>query len=234
MGLNDFVITKERALPIFILADVSGSMKGMKIQAVNKAIQDMVATLRNVDDIRGIFKLSVITFGGEDEVVVQQLPTDIKDIELKELYANGRTPMGAAISKLQAIIEDKEIVMSKDYQPTIVLLSDGCPTDYNGKEYDTLENYLNWEPIRNFNESPRCSKCMKVAMSVDSSTDLNMLRAFLNNETEPMQATNANEIAKLFKWVTMSTVSRMSSINPDNVKSFLKFDSSFEDDDILV
>ena len=71
-------------------------------------------------------------------------------------------------------------------------------------------------------------------MSVDEATDLNMLRAFLNNETEPMQATNANDIAKMFKWVTMSTISRMSSTDPDNVQSFLKFDSDSEDDDILV
>ena len=42
MGLNDFSITKERALPIFILADTSGSMEGEKIQAVNRAIQEMI------------------------------------------------------------------------------------------------------------------------------------------------------------------------------------------------
>ena len=232
MGLNDFIITKERALPIFILADVSGSMRGMKIQAVNKALQDMVATLRNVDDIRGVFKLSIITFGGDNEVIVQNLPTDIKDIQLSELSAAGRTPMGAAITKLQEIIEDKEIVKSKDFQPTVVLISDGCPTDYEGKEYDTFENYMEWTPIKEFHAAPRCSKCMRIAMSVDDATDLNMLRAFLNNGTEPMKATNASDIATVFKWITMSTVSRMSSTNPDNVQSFLRFDTS--DDDILV
>ena len=63
MGLNNFTITKERALPIFILADTSGSMSGEKIQAVNKAISDMITTLRNVDDIRGVFKVSIVTFG---------------------------------------------------------------------------------------------------------------------------------------------------------------------------
>ena len=142
---------------------------------------------------------------------------------------------GAIISStFDKIIEDKEIVKSKDFQPTIVLLSDGCPTDYEGKEYDSLENYLNWEPIKLFHEAPRCAKCMRIAMSVDEATDLNMLRAFLNNETEPMQATNANDIAKMFKWVTMSTINRMSSTDPDNVQSFLKFDSDAEDDDILV
>ena len=93
MGLNDFTITKERALPIFILADTSGSMKGEKIQAVNLAVRDMIATLRNVNDIRGVFKISIITFGG-DKVIVQQYPTDVRDIEFNELEAAGKTPMG--------------------------------------------------------------------------------------------------------------------------------------------
>ena len=87
--------------------------------------------------------------------------------------------------------------------------------------------------MKEFHEAPRCSKCMRIAMSVDSSTDLNMLRAFLDNGSEPMQATDANDIAKLFKWVTMSTISRMSSAAPDNVKSFLKIEVP-EDDDIVV
>ena len=233
MGLNDFTITKERALPIFILADVSGSMKGMKIQSVNKAIQDMVATLKNVDDIRGVFKLCIITFGGNDEVCIQQPLAEIMEINLQELSANGRTPMGKAILKLTEMIEDKELVKSRDFQPTVVLMSDGCPTDYEGSQNESLENYLDWSPIKHFHESARCSKCMRIAMSVDAGTDLNMLRAFLNNGTEPMQAIDANDIAKLFKWVTMSTISRMSSTNPDDIKSFLKFDANI-DDEILI
>ena len=47
MGLNNFTVTKERALPVFILADTSGSMSGEKIQAVNRAIKEMITTLRN-------------------------------------------------------------------------------------------------------------------------------------------------------------------------------------------
>ena len=87
MGLNNFSITKERALPIFILADTSGSMRGEKIQALNKAIQEMIVSLRNVNDIRGVFKISIITFGRD--VTVQQYPTDVNDIEFKELKATG-------------------------------------------------------------------------------------------------------------------------------------------------
>lgn len=35
---------------------------------------------------------------------------------------------------------------------------------------------------------------MRVAMSVGAETDLTMLRAFLNNGTEPMMATDADDI----------------------------------------
>ncbi len=232
MGLNDFTITKERALPIFILADTSGSMKGEKIQAVNLAIRDMIATLRNVNDIRGVFKISIITFGG-DKVIVQQYPTDVRDIEFHELEAAGKTPMGEAIRVVTELIEDKEIVKSSDYLPTVVLLSDGYPTDFKGSASASLEQYLEWEPIKGMHEEPRSKKCMRVAMNVGGGSDKTMLRAFLNNGTEPMLATDAEDIAKVFKWVTMSTISRMSSINPDDVKSFLKFDDD-EDDEVIV
>lgn len=233
MGLNDFVITKERALPIFILADTSGSMSGEKIQAVNKAIHDMVDTLRNVDDIRGVFKISIITFGG-DKVEVEQELTDVAKVELHELKAAGRTPMGEAIEVARNLIEDREVVKSSDYLPTVVLLSDGYPTDFPGEINSSLEQYLQWEPIRMMHEGERSKKCMRIAMSVDEGTDKNMLRAFLNNGTEPMFAADADDIAKLFKWVTMSTISRMTSVNPDDVKSFLKFEDDDEDEDVIL
>lgn len=231
MGLNDFTITKERALPIFILADTSGSMSGEKIQAVNKAINDLINTLRNVDDIRGVFKISIITFGGE-RVEVQQQPTNVQEIQFQELIASGKTPMGEAITETAKMIENKNIVKSSDYLPTVVLLSDGYPTDFTGSRDATLEQYLEWEPIKLMHEGERSKKCMRVAMSVGAGTDLTMLRAFLDNGTEPMMATDAEDIAKLFKWVTMSTIIRMSSVNPDDVRSFLKFDND-EDEDVI-
>lgn len=232
MGLNDFTITKERALPVFILADTSGSMNGEKIQAVNKAISDMVSTLRNVYDIRGVFKISIITFGG-DKVIVQQYPTDVREIEFTELSASGKTPMGEAIRVVTELVENRDVVRSSDYLPTIVLLSDGFPTDFPGGRNAMIDQYLDWEPIKLMHNSDRSKKCMRVAMSVDAGTDTSMLKAFLNNGTEPMLATDADDIAKLFKWVTMSTINRMTSINPDDVQSFLKFDDD-NDDEVLI
>lgn len=231
MGLNNFSITKERALPIFILADTSGSMRGEKIQALNKAIQEMIVSLRNVNDIRGVFKISIITFGGD--VTVQQYPTDVNDIEFKELKATGRTPMGEALSVVTELIENREIIKSKDYLPTVVLISDGYPTDYPDGEGSSVSDYLKWEPIKIMQEGERSKKCMRVALSVDSATDLNMLGAFLNNGSKPIAANDAADIAKAFQWITMSSISRMTSTNPNDIQSFLKWEDEDEDEVII-
>lgn len=233
MGLNDFSITKERALPIFILADTSGSMReNGKIQALNMAIQRMIAALRNVEDIRGIFKISIITFGNE-KVEIQQYPTDVNAIVFEELQANGNTPMGKAIAEVTRLVEDKEVVKSKDYLPTIVLISDGYATDYPEDKKRTLEEYLKWEPIVQMHEGERSKKCLRVALSVDSATDKNMLQAFLNNGASPIEAVDAEDIIKAFQWITMSSISRMSSVNPNEIGSFLRFEEDDEDEVII-
>ena len=87
MGLNDYVAREPRALPIFILADTSGSMRGEKINELNLALREMLNALNNVDDIRGKFQLCVIGFGG-DVKIIQGL-NDIDEMQFPELDASG-------------------------------------------------------------------------------------------------------------------------------------------------
>ena len=138
MGLNSYVAREPRALPIFVLADTSGSMRGEKINELNLALREMLRALNNVDDIRGKFQLCVISFGGE--VKVEQPLEDIDKIYLSELSASGNTRMGTAFDVVRNLIEDRSVVSSRSYAPTIVLISDGIPTDcsesiFNNKKY---------------------------------------------------------------------------------------------------
>ena len=41
MGLNSYVAREPRPLPIFILADTSGSMRGEKINELNLSIREL-------------------------------------------------------------------------------------------------------------------------------------------------------------------------------------------------
>lgn len=214
MGLNNYVAREPRALPIFVLADTSGSMRGDKINELNLALREMLTALKDVDDIRGKFQFSVIAFGGDEVNIIQPL-ADIDEITLSELTAEGNTPMGAAFEIVKYLIEDKEVISSRAYTPTIVLISDGKPTDCTEEMYNR-KNYYDWEPLQELHSGERSSKCQRLALGIGEDADTEMLKTFINNPDIPVIKTkDASGIAKFFKWVTMSTVARMHSINPN-------------------
>ena len=213
MGLNSYVAREPRPLPIFILADTSGSMRGEKINELNLALREMLTALNEADDIRGKFQLSVIAFGGEVRLV--QPLEDITGLSLSELTAAGNTPMGQAFETVQEMIEDREIVTSRAYTPTIVLISDGIPTDCSEEMY-RRKNYFDWEPLKSLHSGERSAKCQRLALGIGEDADTEMLKAFIDNPEVPVIRTkDASGIAKFFRWVTMSTVARMHSVNPN-------------------
>ena len=231
MGLDNFVAKEPRPLPIFVLADTSGSMNGDKISELNLALREMLNALNNADDIRGKFQLSVITFGGD--VKILQPLADVSGITLSELTASGNTPMGQTFEIVKDMIEDREIVSSRAYTPTIVLISDGLPTDCSEEMY-RKKNYFDWEPLKELHSGERSSKCQRLALGIGEDADVEMLKTFIDNPEIPVIKTrDASGITKFFKWVTMSTVARMTSVNPNetNVVAPL-FD--IDEEDIVI
>lgn len=217
MGLNSYVAREPRPLPIFILADTSGSMRGEKINELNLAIREMIHALNAADDIRGKFQVSVIAFGGKVKLI--QPLVDINNLALTELTASGNTPIGQAFETVMKMIENREVVSSRAYTPTIVLISDGIPTDCSEEMYQQ-KNYFDWEPLKALHSGERSSKCQRLALGIGEDADTEMLKAFINNPEVPViKAKDASGIAKFFRWVTMSTVSRMHSVNPNDIES---------------
>jgi uncharacterized protein YegL len=231
MGLDRFVAREPRPLPIFILADTSGSMRGEKINELNLALREMLNALNAADDIRGKFQLCIISFGKEAEVL--QPLSDIDGLEIPELTAAGKTPMGQAFELVKDIIEDNETVSSRSYTPTIVLISDGIPTDCTEEMY-RRKNYFEWEPLQDLHKGERASKCQRLALGIGEDADVEMLKAFIDNPEIPLIKTqNASGITKFFRWVTMSTVARMNSINPNETGVVTPvFD--MDDEDIII
>ena len=231
MGLNSYVAREPRALPIFILADTSGSMRGEKINELNLALREMLTALNDVDDIRGKFQLCVIGFGGD--VNVLQPLADIDGLQLPELNAAGNTPMGEAFDTVREMIEDRNVVSSRAYAPTIVLISDGIPTDCSEEIYHSKE-YSKWEPLNNLHSAERSSKSQRLALGIGADADFGMLKEFINNPEIPViKANDASGITKFFRCVTMSTVARMNSVNP-NVTSTVAPMFDMDEEDIVI
>jgi uncharacterized protein YegL len=107
-------------------------MDGARIHQLNEGLKRFVAALQADDVASCSIDVAVITAGG---VVTEQLPfnTAMNIDHLPDFSATGGTPIGQAVSlALQRLDERKKAYQQTGvayYQPWLVLISDGEPTD---------------------------------------------------------------------------------------------------------
>ena len=218
MELDNFITNVGRPLPVFLLLDVSGSMAGTKIDTLNDCVKEMIKDFQNERMSEVALKLCVITFGGGSATLHTKL-SPLKDVEFTDLHASGNTPLGSALNMASAIINDKEQVPSKGYRPVVVLVSDGYPND-------------SWEqPLNEFVNGKRTSKCERWALGIGEGYDSNMLQKFLGDtDKKVFDASVAKEITKFFKLVTLSTIARSKSQDPNSIINISEIETKVKDE----
>ena len=240
---SKFTAAKAKPLPVFLLLDTSGSMGEVvdpenvrrtgqtiendgqtwelveggtsKIQILNDAVRRMVDSFASEERMETEFLISIITFG--DRVAQHLAPGVASSVNWTDMEADGRTAMGAAFSLAKQLIEDKDVIPSRAYRPTVVLVSDGQPTD-------------DWEhPLEALITSGRSAKCFFMAMGIGDNPGTQVLARFISqtpvlaevNGTPVLntvfQATDADKIHEFFRKFTMSVTTRSKSQNPNAV-----------------
>lgn len=202
--LKEFTVSSARPLPVIVLADVSGSMSvDGKIQSLNQSLREMLESFRGEEDLRAEIHVAVITFGGDQ--VRRHLPlAPAAKTSWSDLPAAGNTPMGAAFQAARELIEDRAAIPARAYRPTLVLVSDGQPTDA-------------WEaPLDELLASERGGKAFRMALAIGADADMTVLSRFLRDpEAKVFRADEARQIRQFFRFVTMSVTGRSRSANPN-------------------
>jgi len=199
---SKFTAAKAKPLPVILLLDVSGSMGGEKIRNLNDAVRDMLEVFGDTENSETEIWVAIITFG--DQVKLHQKLVSAGQIQWQDLSAGGSTPLGVALQMAKAMIEDKDIVPSRAYRPTVVLVSDGQPTD-------------DWEnPLKGFISDGRSGKCDRMAMAIGAQADETVLGKFIEGTPNGLfYSENAKQMRDFFKFVSMSVTIRTKSQTPN-------------------
>lgn len=118
-------------IPICLVLDVSSSMSGAPIQELQEGVKMFFDAIRQDEVAQYSAEISIVIFGGVARKVLDFLA--IGRQEVPDLFADGGTPMGEAVVLALDLLEARKTEYRNAgvdyYQPWMVLMTDGQPTD---------------------------------------------------------------------------------------------------------
>ncbi|MDF1756418.1 MAG: VWA domain-containing protein [Verrucomicrobiales bacterium] len=129
----EFVDNPEPRCPCVLLLDVSYSMQGAPIDALNEAIQQFKDELLQDRLASKRVEVAVVTFGENVRPVHEFVTPD--NFFPEEFVVNGATPMAEAVVKGNQLLDARKAQYREAgisyFRPWMFLITDGIPTDIN-------------------------------------------------------------------------------------------------------
>ena len=185
-----------RRLPIYLLLDVSGSMAGEPIAAVENGVQTMHAALLNEPVALETAYLSVITFSDSAQQVVPL--TELNQFVPPRLKTGGMANLGSAL-KLVAECADREVIKTTseirgDWKPFVFIMTDGAVT---GDIEDGLEEFNK----RKWGVVVACGAGANADMDELKKITDSFARARTRTEVVNLDAVDQNYYQSFYRWV---------------------------------
>ena len=186
----ELINNQEQRLPCVLILDTSASMSGNPIEELQTGLDYFAQDVKSDDDASQKVQIMVIKCGGSAEIISNW--TDAENFEAPELYADGMTPMGTAVTLAAEEIENRKKEFRNNgvsyLKPWVFIMSDGAPND-------------NWQTAAsNFKQLEKDGKFTVFTIAVGDA-DQDILSEFSNREPQKLKGI---DFTKLFVWISKS------------------------------
>ncbi len=197
-----------RRLPIFFLIDISESMVGEQIQAVEDGMATIIKAIKTDPYAIETVWISIIVFAGQARTLVPL--QEIVDFYPPKFPIGGGTSLSSGLEhlmlELSSNIVKTTMEQKGDWKPIVFLFTDGVPTDETKPAISAWKK--NWQSSANM-----------VAISFGDEADINVLNDLTENVLH-FKNSSPEDYTKFFKWVTESI--KTSSISVESSQTGFK------------
>lgn len=195
--LDETESVPRRTMTMFFLIDTSGSMEGSKIGAVNDAMENVMPIISDISDNNpdAEIKIAVLDFSSDVKWLYDE-PKTASNFQWRNVTAAGLTSLGDACLHLNEKLSKSHGFMqaaSGSYAPTIILMSDGAPTDNFQSGLSTLQKN-NW-----------FKAAVKFAIAIGDDADTDNLAEFTGSREAVLTVHNIEALKKIIKLVSVTS-----------------------------
>lgn len=210
--MNDLILRQEELIEnptarvaVALVLDTSFSMSGSPISELNTGVKKFFEETLSNEIARYSAEVCIVKFGGTAEILL-----DFRSIEeqtVPTVSASGGTPMGEAVSLAVSALNTRKNEYQNAgvdyYQPIMVIMSDGAPTDSISKAETEIRALVNSKKLSVF--------CIGIGKDADMQT----LQKLSPNRTPlPLKELNFEEF---FVWLSASVARVSASIPGEDV-----------------
>lgn len=183
-----------RRLPVYILIQTSGAMRGEPIESIKVGLEAMVASLRQDPFALESVFMSVATYNRSVELLVPL--TELESIQIPTINQpeSGPTHLGEALQFLCKKIDDEVQISTPekkgDWMPLLFIMCDGRASD--PQLFNTIVPEIQ---NRHFGSI--------IACIVGSKTDVDNIKK-ITDKIVSLETTDSSTFKQFFKWVSAS------------------------------